>query len=43
MSEVPPLTQTPHAYLKDVMDKLPSWPNSRVLELLPHRWQPASA
>jgi len=33
----------PHAYLKDVMDKLPSWPNSRILELLPHRWQPASA
>ena len=32
----------PHAYLKDVMDKLPSWPNSRICELLPHRWQPAS-
>lgn len=29
----------PHAYLKDVMDKLPTWPNSRILELLPHRWQ----
>lgn len=33
----------PHAYLKDVMDKLPCWPNSRILELLPHRWQAASA
>lgn len=29
----------PHVYLQDVMDKLPSWPNSRILELLPHRWQ----
>ena len=28
----------PHAYLRDVMDKLPTWPNSRILELLPHRW-----
>ena len=33
----------PHAYLKDVMDKLPTWPNSRIDELLPHRWQPAAA
>jgi hypothetical protein len=31
----------PHAYLKDVMDKLPTWPNSRIDELLPHRWTPA--
>lgn len=29
----------PQAYLKDVMDKLPTWPNSRILELLPHNWQ----
>jgi hypothetical protein len=29
----------PHVYLKDVMDKLPTWPNRRILELLPHRWQ----
>ena len=29
----------PHAYLKDVMEKLPTWPNSRIEELLPHRWQ----
>ena len=32
----------PYAYLKDVMDKLPSWPNSRIDELLPHRWKPAA-
>ncbi len=31
----------PHAYLKDVMDRLPTWPNSRISELLPHRWRPA--
>jgi len=24
-----------------VMDKLPTWPNSRIDELLPHRWTPA--
>ena len=27
----------PHAYLRDVMEKLPTWPNSRIEELLPHR------
>ena len=27
-------------YLKDILDKLPTWPNSRLQELLPHRWQP---
>jgi transposase len=31
----------PHAYLKDVMDRLPTWPNSRINELLPHLWRPA--
>ncbi len=31
------------AYLKDVLTKLPTWPNSRLAELLPHRWvTPAS-
>jgi len=31
------------AYLKDVLTKLPTWPNSRLDELLPHRWvAPAS-
>jgi hypothetical protein len=29
----------PYAYLKDVMDKLPTWPNRRIDELLPHRWR----
>jgi transposase len=28
------------AYLKDILTKLPTWPNSRLHELLPHRWQP---
>ena len=32
----------PHAYLKDVMDKLPTWPNCRIQDLLPHRWQAAA-
>jgi transposase len=30
----------PWAYLKDVLTRLPSHPNSRIDELLPHRWQP---
>lgn len=30
----------PFAYLKDVLTKLPSWPNSRIQELLPYHWQP---
>ncbi len=32
----------PYAYLKDVMDRLPTWPNSRIGELLPHRWNPST-
>jgi transposase len=28
----------PHAYLKDVLQRLPSHPASRIDELLPHRW-----
>ena len=28
------------AYLKDVLTRLPTHPNSRIEELLPHRWQP---
>jgi transposase len=28
------------AYLKDILTKLPNWPNSRLEELLPHRWRP---
>jgi transposase len=31
------------AYLKDVLTKLPTWPNSRLHELLPHRWMPNGA
>ena len=26
-------------YLKDILEKLPTWPNSRLQELLPHHWQ----
>lgn len=32
----------PHAYLKDVLTRLPTHPNSRIAELLPHRWQPVA-
>ena len=33
--------QDPHAYLKDVLTRLPTHKASRIEELLPHRWQPA--
>lgn len=33
----------PWAYLKDVLERLPSHPASRIEELLPHRWQPDKA
>ena len=33
----------PHAYLKDVLERLPTQPASRIQELLPHRWQPVCA
>jgi hypothetical protein len=32
----------PWAYLKDVLERLPTHQNSRIDELLPHRWKPAS-
>jgi transposase len=32
----------PWAYLKDVLTRLPGHLNSRIDELLPHRWQPQS-
>ena len=32
----------PWAYLKDVLTRLPTQLNSRIAELLPHRWQPAA-
>lgn len=31
----------PWAYLRDVLQRLPTQPNSRIEELLPHRWQPS--
>ena len=31
----------PFAYLKDVLERLPTQPYSRIGELLPHRWQPS--
>ncbi len=30
----------PHAYLRDVLQRLPEHPARRLGELLPHRWQP---
>jgi transposase len=33
----------PHAYLKDVLTRLPTQPASRIEELLPHCWKPQSA
>ena len=30
----------PWGYLKDVLTRLPTHMNSRIEELLPHRWQP---
>ena len=29
----------PYAYLKDVLERLPTQPNRRISELLPHRWR----
>jgi transposase len=31
----------PYAYLKDVLNRLPTHPASRIDDLLPHRWKPA--
>ena len=33
----------PHAYLRDVLTRLPTQLNSKLGELLPHTWQPTSA
>jgi transposase len=30
----------PYAYLKDVLERLPTHPASRIEDLLPHRWKP---
>ncbi|MCO5121036.1 MAG: IS66 family transposase [Burkholderiaceae bacterium] len=32
----------PYTYLRDVLERLPTQPNSRIEELLPHRWAPAT-
>lgn len=32
----------PHAYLRDVLERLPTQPASRIAELLPHCWNPAA-
>lgn len=33
----------PYAYLRNVLERLPTQPASRVAELLPHRWSAQSA
>lgn len=30
----------PYRYLKDILERLPAYPASRIDELLPHRWRP---
>lgn len=32
----------PYEYFKDVLERLPTHPASRIDELLPHRWSPES-
>jgi transposase len=32
----------PYAYLRDVLERLPTQANSRIEELLPHRWTPCA-
>jgi hypothetical protein len=29
----------PYVYIRDVLERLPTQPASRIEELLPHRWQ----
>ncbi len=33
----------PWAYLRDVLTRLPAWPNRRLQELLPRRWAAPTA
>mgnify|MGYP005812163199 CR=1 FL=1 len=33
----------PYVYLRDVLERLPTQPASRIEELLPHRWQQATS
>jgi len=32
----------PYAYFKDVLERLPTHPASRIEDLLPHRWAPTA-
>ena len=32
----------PYAYLKDLLERLPTHPMRRIDERLPHRWQPTT-
>ena len=41
MSQVPPAKRSGHdpwAYLRDILERLPSHPNNHIDELLLHRW-----
>ena len=33
----------PYAYMRDVLERLPTQPASRITELLPHHWQPITS
>jgi hypothetical protein len=33
----------PYQYLRDILDRLPTHPASRIEELLPHRWTQITA
>jgi hypothetical protein len=33
----------PYRYLKDVLERLPTHPASRINQLLPHHWQPPAS
>jgi hypothetical protein len=33
----------PYQYLRDILDRLPTHPASRIEALLPHRWAPIAA
>ena len=32
----------PYAYVRDILERLPTQPASRIDELLPHRWRPSA-
>jgi hypothetical protein len=33
----------PYAYIRDVLERVPTAPHSRIGDLLPHRWQAGAA